>query len=71
MTDLSTLRLLAAVSMVFALVLAVFALTTRLSPSLPAYLTFLFTGLVGSFAARSIHALEQRVAALEVRRQSS
>ena len=65
MTDLIPLRLIAGVSMVFALVLSIFALITRFSPSLPAYLTFLFIGLVGSFSARSIRALEQRVNALE------
>jgi hypothetical protein len=40
-------------------------MTTRFTPSLPAYLTFLFMGLIGSFAERSIRALERRVSALE------
>jgi len=65
MTDLSTLRLLSTVAMVFMFALAIFAMTTRFTPSLPAYLTFLFMGLIGSFAERSIRALERRVSALE------
>jgi hypothetical protein len=65
MSDVAALRLLSAVSVLFSLVLAVLAMTTRLSPSLPAYLTFLFVGLVGSFAGRSVRALERRVSALE------
>jgi hypothetical protein len=67
MTDLTTLRLLSGVSILFALVLATLAMTTRLSPSLPGYLTFLFMGLIGSFAERSVRTLERRVSALERR----
>jgi hypothetical protein len=68
MTDLAALRLMSYVSMVFMFTLAIFAMTTRFSPSLPAYLTFLFMGLIGSFAERSIRGLERRVSALESRR---
>jgi hypothetical protein len=69
MTDRMALRLLSIVSILFTFVLAIFAMATRFSPSLPGYLTFLFVGLVGSFAERSVRALEHRVAALESRRQ--
>lgn len=67
MTDRMTLRLMTTVSMLFALGLAIVALTTRLAPTLPGYLMFLFIGLVGSFAERSLRSLERRVAALEAR----
>ena len=61
------LRLLSYVSMAFAMGLAILALTTRFSPAAPAYLTFLFTGLVGSFAVNSIKDLERRMSAVEQR----
>jgi hypothetical protein len=61
------LRLLSYVSMAFAMGLAILALTTRFSPAAPAYLTFLFTGLVGSFAVNSIKDLERRMGAVEQR----
>jgi hypothetical protein len=56
------------VSMAFMFTLAILAMATRFTPSLPGYLTFLFLGLIGSFAERSIRALERRVSALESRR---
>ena len=68
MSDLAALRLMSYVSMAFMFPLAIFALTTRFSPSLPGYLTFLFLGLIGSFAERSIRVLERRVSALESRK---
>jgi len=49
--------------------LAALAMTTRFSRALPAYLTFLFAGLMGSFAERSVRALEGLVSALESQRQ--
>jgi hypothetical protein len=61
------LRLLSYVSMAFAMGLAILALTTRFSPAAPAYLTFLFTGLIGSFAVNSIKDLERRMSAVEQR----
>lgn len=61
------LRLLSYASVGFALVLAILAVTTRFSPAAPAYLTFLFTGLVGNFAANSIKDLERRLSAVEQR----
>jgi len=67
MSDGALLRFLSSVSVVFALVLSVDALTTGRAPGLPGYLTFLFVGLVGSFAARSMRALEKRVRELELR----
>jgi hypothetical protein len=69
MTDLATLRLLSGVAILFALVLAALAMTTRFSSGLPAYLTFLFIALIGSFAERSVRALDRRVSALESGRQ--
>jgi hypothetical protein len=51
--------------MAFAMVLAILAMTTRFTPAAPAYLTFLFTGLVGSFAANCIKDLERRMRAIE------
>jgi len=69
MSDRGTLRLLSSVSVAFAIVLSVWTLVSGFSPSLPGYLTFLFVGLVGSFAERSIRLLEKRVAALEAGRE--
>jgi hypothetical protein len=40
-------------------------MSTRFTPAAPAYLTFLFTGLIGSFAANSIRDLERRMSAVE------
>jgi hypothetical protein len=68
MSDRNVLRLLSTVSIVFAVVLSVFALTSRFNPSLPGFVTFLFVGLIGSFAERSIRVVEQRLSALESRR---
>ncbi len=67
MSDRRLLWMMSAVSIVFAVILSVFAMATRFMPSLPGYLTFLFVGLIGSYAERSIRALERRVAALESR----
>jgi len=47
--------------MALAMALAVFALTTQASPPAPAYLTFLFLGLVASFAASAIADLHRRI----------
>ena len=65
MEQILPLRLLSYASMAFAMVLAILAMTTRFTPAAPAYLTFLFTGLVGSFAANSIKDLERRMSAVE------
>jgi hypothetical protein len=50
--------------MAFAMVLAVVALTMRFAPPAPAYLTFLFLGLIASFTAGAIADLERRIAEL-------
>jgi len=65
MNQTMPLRLLSYASIAFSLVLAVFALSTRFTPAAPAYLTFLFTGLIGSFATNSIRDLERRMSAVE------
>jgi hypothetical protein len=65
MDQILPLRLLSYASMAFAMALAILAMTTRFTPAAPAYLTFLFTGLVGSFAANSIKDLERRMRAVE------
>jgi hypothetical protein len=65
MNQTMPLRLLSYAIMAFAMVLAILAMTTRFAPAAPAYLTFLFTGLVGSFAANSIKNLERRMRAVE------
>ena len=57
-----SLRLLSYASMALAMALAVMALTTRFAPPAPAYLTFLFLGLVASFSASAIADLERRIA---------
>jgi hypothetical protein len=57
-----SLRLLSYASMTFAMVLAVVALTMRFAPPAPAYLTFLFLGLIASFAAGAIADLDRRIA---------
>jgi hypothetical protein len=62
MNQIWSLRLLSYASMVFAMVLAVIALTMRFAPPAPAYLTFLFLGLIASFAASAIADLERRIA---------
>lgn len=61
------LRVIAGISVVFALALAVLTMATGFAPAAPAYLTFLFIGLVGSFASRSVRDLEKRVRTLERR----
>jgi hypothetical protein len=58
------LRVLSYASMAFAMALAVIALTMRLAPAAPAYITFLFLGLIASFAASAIADLERRIAEL-------
>jgi hypothetical protein len=58
------LRVLSYASMAFAMALAVIALTMRLAPPAPAYITFLFLGLIASFAASAIADLERRIAEL-------
>ena len=65
MNQTMPLRLLSYASIAFSMVLAVFALSTRFTPSAPAYLTFLFSGLIGSFATNSIRDLERRMSAVE------
>ena len=62
MNQIWPLRLLSYASMAFAMVLAVIALTMRLAPPAPAYLTFLFLGLIASFAAGAIADLDRRIA---------
>jgi hypothetical protein len=70
MNQTMPLRLLSYASMAFALGLAIFAVTTRFTPAAPAYLTFLFTGLIGSFATNSISDLDRRLNAVERRERS-
>jgi hypothetical protein len=48
--------------MAFALALAVIAVTMRLTPPAPGYITFLFLGLIASFAASALADLERRIA---------
>ena len=62
MNQIWSLRLLSYASMAFAMVLAVIALTMRIAPPAPAYLTFLFLGLIASFAANAIADLERMFA---------
>lgn len=61
MNQIWSLRLLSYACMALAMALAVFALTTQASPPAPAYLTFLFLGLVASFAASAIADLHRRI----------
>ncbi|HEX3679859.1 MAG TPA: hypothetical protein VHU90_09075 [Galbitalea sp.] len=68
MFELAILRLLSIASILFAFALTIFAMTTRFSPPIPGYLAFLFVGLLGSSAERSVRALQRRVAALEARK---
>jgi len=67
MIDLAILRLFSVASILFAFALVISAMRTGFSPSIPGYLAFLFIGLLGSSADRSVRALQRRVAALEVR----
>jgi hypothetical protein len=67
MFDLAILRLLSIASILFAFALVIFAMKTRFAPSIPGWLAFLFMGLVGSSAERSVRALQRRVATLEAR----
>jgi hypothetical protein len=67
MTDRLSLRILSTAAMALAIALSLFAMLGHLTPSLPAYLTFLFVGLIGSFSERSARSLERRIAALESR----
>lgn len=60
-TQLLSLRLLAYACMAFALILAVIAMTLRLTPSEPAYVTFLFLGLIASFSANAIKELDRKI----------
>ena len=59
--QLLPLRLLGYVCMVFAMVLAIVAMTLRLSPPEPAYLTFLFLGLIASFSANALKELDRKI----------
>jgi hypothetical protein len=52
----------------FAVVLSILTLTVHVSPTAPAYLTFLFTGLLGSFAGRAVADLDRRIGEVERRR---
>ena len=61
MNQIWPLRLLSYASMALAMAMAVIALTMRLAPPAPAYLTFLFLGLIASFAASAIADLERRI----------
>ena len=65
MNQSQLLRLMSYVSIGFAIVLSILAMTGRFSPAAPAYLTFLFTGLVGGFAAGSLRDLDRRIRELE------
>jgi hypothetical protein len=67
MTSASALRSISYVSIGLALVLAILSLMVHVAPSAPAYLTFLFTGLVGGFAGAALRDLERRLAAVERR----
>ena len=67
MIDLVLLRLLSIASIVFAFALLIFAMKTDAAPHIPAWLAFLFVGLLGSCADRSVRVLRDRVAALEAR----
>jgi hypothetical protein len=67
MIDLGILRLFSIASILFAFALVVSAMTTGFSPAIPGWLAFLFIGLSGSSAERSVRALHRRVAALEAR----
>ncbi len=70
MSQITPLRVISLASIGFALVFSILTLTTRFSPAAPAYLTFLFTGLVGNFAAHSLKDLERRLNAVEQRGRS-
>jgi len=67
MTSASALRSISYVSIGLALILAILSLTVHVAPAAPAYLTFLFTGLIGAFAGTAIRDIERRLDAVERR----